>query len=148
MSTNEQPPTSLEDGFTVRRVGLVEFPEVVEFPMEETYLVGLAEDEDGGGRNLIFQLAYTYDEQDVRLGQDTYCITDEVAAVVYGGVTACVLDGRQLYLHFTPEAAEELDLPKECRLRLEVDQQSLEQLRHGLRKVFTDQRESPDPLVL
>lgn len=150
MSDNEYPSANLDDGFVVRRVGIVEFPEVMEFPREQVYIVGLAEYTDGSGRNLIFQMAYANDKQDVRLGLDTYCVTNEMAAVVYGGVTACVLEieEEQLLLRFTPEAATELDVPERCRLRLEVDQLSVEQMRQGLRRVFTGQREMPEPLVL
>jgi hypothetical protein len=58
------------------------------------------------GPALIFQRADDYDEQDRRLGQDTYCICDEAANVHYGGVVAWSLAGGMLRIELDPVAAE------------------------------------------
>jgi hypothetical protein len=47
---------------------------------------GLQSTVDGTGAQLLVQRAHQVDEQDRRLGQDTYCPTPESAAAVYGGV--------------------------------------------------------------
>jgi hypothetical protein len=63
MTTNAQSLDSRDADFTVRRVG------IVEAPLEATCVVGLAEEADGGGRNLLFQIASAYDAQDARRHQ-------------------------------------------------------------------------------
>jgi Immunity protein 10 len=121
-------------GYPVRRAGVSETPEL------NCVTVGIAEDEDGSGRALLSQLALRFDEQDRRLGQDTYCVCDEAGAAAYGGVTRCVLAGDELVVHFTAAAAATLDLAGECRFPLRVDPAAVEALRTGLRRVLTGGR--------
>src|SRR5689334_22254688 len=89
-------------GFTVRRAEAQELPDL------ETFLVAVAEQEDGSGRALLFQngLTSTLDPQDVRLGMDTHCVCDEWQGTAYGAVAACDLTGTVLTITYTPEAAE------------------------------------------
>ena len=79
-----------ECGFEVRQVTVEELPE------DGAFVVALAEEPDGGGRLLMFQLIAAFDEQDVAQGQSTYCLCDEMGATVYGGVKGCVLAGNLL----------------------------------------------------
>lgn len=48
-------------------------------------MVGLSEDAADGGRAFLFQAAPSFDEQDRILGMDTYAVSNEVGATVYGG---------------------------------------------------------------
>lgn len=132
-----------ECGFDVRGVTVQELPE------EDTFVVALTDEPDGGGRLLMFQLGTAaFDEQDVALGQDTYCLCDEIGTTVYGGVTSCVLAGDLLTIQLDDEAAAALGTDKECQLRLLVDAQSVQSVAEGLKKIFTSVHPMPARLEL
>jgi hypothetical protein len=129
--------------FDVRGVTVQELPE------EETFVVALTDEPDGDGRLLIFQLGTAaFDGQDVGLGQDNYCLCDEIGTTVYGGVTSCVLAGDLLTFQFTDEAATALGTGKECQLRLLVDARSVESVAQGLKKIFASAHPTPARLEL
>ncbi|MFI6293557.1 Imm10 family immunity protein [Nonomuraea sp. NPDC050790] len=88
---------------------------------------GLAEDVDGNGRALIFMAA----------DDDAYCITREHGAgTTYGGVTLCDLTYGRLTLHFTEDAARELDVDPVMRIDLHIDDDGVEILRRSLREIL------------
>lgn len=132
-------------GFAIRSVGVREEPD------ENTVTVGIAENADGLGRALLFQLVLSFDEQDRRLHQDTYCVCVAGGATTYGGITRCVLVDDELVLHFTATAATALGIGLKCRFTLQTDPAAVERLRTGLRRVLTGGRagrDTPDQLVL
>ncbi len=138
----EDQSTSSGCSFGVRAVG-------VEDPSEDgVVIVGLAEYPDGDGQNLIFQLGLEFDEQDVALGMDTYCLSVETGATFYGGVTSCVLDGDLLTIGLDAEAAATLRTGEECRLRLMVPPESIALVAEVLRKVLTGGGATPTRLIL
>ena len=67
------------------------------------YLV-LAERADGSGRRLEVQRSLQFDEQDLSLGMDTYCLLTEKQATHYGGVLDWRIEGSTLHLELTEEA--------------------------------------------
>ncbi|WP_214327096.1 Imm10 family immunity protein [Nonomuraea sediminis] len=117
-----------------RMVGRDDGPEVVTF--------GLAEEEDGTGRALIFMMSV--DEPD-----DDYCIVrEDQAGTTYGGVTECGLSSRRLRLCFTEEAAEELDVAPVVHIDLVVDDEGLELVRRSLREILMSGPVDQRPRVL
>lgn len=124
-----------ECGFDVRAVA------EEELSMDGCLVVGLAEEKDGGGRSLLFQRwlggDLAGDRQDRLLGMDTYCISNESGATVYGGVSSWGLEGDVLVLCLSTESAEALRLGRECRFRLLVDRQSIARLVEGLSRVLS-----------
>ena len=54
-------------------------------------VLAFAEQPDGTGRAVIFQIDASRDDQDMALGMDTYCVVTEDAATYYGGVIALEL---------------------------------------------------------
>lgn len=91
----------------------------------ETEALFLAEDEQGAGRLLEVQKAFAWDEQDRRLGQDTYCLVDENQATHYGGVASWRLDANVLEINLTPDASGvfgassyRIDLDDPCAVEL------------------------------
>lgn len=68
--------------------------------------VEFAEHADGSGQTLEIQRALEFDEQDVELGQDTYCLVRDASATCYGGVTAWQFSGGRLTLSLEPAAAQ------------------------------------------
>ncbi len=112
-------------------------------------VVGVAENADGSGKSLLFSTTLTpFDEQDRLLGQDTYCISTEWGATVYGGVMSCILQDNVLVLTLDPEAADILELSKECFLNLHTEQDAILQLRQGLRRILSSSSISPSHLLL
>ena len=112
----------------------------VELADVETYCVALATDEYGEQFGLSFQvpLSGEYDEQDRRLGMDTYSISDHLGRSVYGGIIAIAADpgASVLTVTFSTEATEELDIP--ATLRFHLANGSFDQVVEGLRRVFAE----------
>lgn len=78
----------------------------------------LAEEPEGEGWTLEIQRARHFDHRDRTLGQDDHCVVLDAARVRYGALErAEVRDGR-LRLRFTPEAAEDLGVDRDCELLL------------------------------
>jgi hypothetical protein len=131
-------------GFVVQRVGTAEDNGVL--------TVGIAAAPDATGRCLLFSIQIdAADDENVADELDTYCITDEAQSTTYGGVVSCLLAAQELTLTFTAEAARQLHLNPRCRFPLRVDEESVEQLRSGLRRVLTggrNDRMAPSELVL
>src|SRR5262245_1444167 len=121
-----------EDGES-RIIRRVEVTEIIE---EQVIVVALSEEHDGTGRALLLQLALAFDAQDVALGMDTYCLSNEEGAAVYGGVRGCTLTGDVLTLQLTPETAATLAMASPCHLHLRADPSAMRQLREGLRRVL------------
>ncbi|MFI6598795.1 Imm10 family immunity protein [Nonomuraea sp. NPDC050536] len=91
---------------------------------------GLAEEEDGTGRALIFMMSV--DEPD-----DDYCIVrEDQAGTTYGGVIECGLSSGRLRLCFTQQAAEELDVAPVVAIDLCVDDDGVELVRRSLREIL------------
>lgn len=67
--------------------------------------------EDDNGETLEIQMSLYADEQDVALGQDTYCLVRSGAATFYGGVRTWLLADGLLTLGLTDEASQVLGLP-------------------------------------
>jgi Immunity protein 10 len=130
------------DQFTIRCVAVADDDDL------NTFVVGLAEDADGSGWGLVFQIAHSFDEQDRMLGEDTYCISTTWGATVYGGLTSCVLQDDELVLEFDSEGADTLGISEECHLQLQVDRDAILQLRQGLSRVFSSGSSRPDRLHL
>ena len=133
---------SSECGFDVKTVAVEDIAE------DNTLVVGLSEDQEGRGQTLLFQVAYSFDEQDRALGMDTYAVSNEAGETVYGGVTSCILEGNILTVRFDPEAAATLEMDEECRYRLLVDRQSIIRLAEGLRRVLSSGGSTHPQLIL
>ncbi len=129
-------------GFDVKNAAV---EDVVE---DNTLVVGLSQDQEGCGQTLLFQVAHSFDEQDRALGMDTYAVSNEAGATVYGGVTSCILEGDILTVRFHPEAAATLEMDEECRYRLLVGRSSIVRLAEGLRRVLSSGGSTPPQLIL
>ena len=89
---------------------------------DEVVEAGLAEHADGSGWALFFQRTdYEPDEQDIRWGMDSYCLTTGGGLTVYGGLRRAELDGDVLRLILSSGAAEVLRLAEVVTVRLEVE---------------------------
>lgn len=103
----------------------------------DVLLVGLAENADLGGWQLIFQRADEFDDQDVALGMDTYCIVSgNQEGTIYGGVVDWEPIGNTIDFSFTPDAAAELGMAINTRIRLEGSEAQVGQVVAGLRRIL------------
>lgn len=84
---------------------------VLELPDDEFYFVGFADHEYTPTTYLQFQRAFEFDEQDVRLGMDTYDIEwCDQGASTYGGVATFELGPTSAVVRLTDQGAEALGL--------------------------------------
>ena len=104
----------------------------VELPESATFTVVLAEELDGGER-LELQRALSFDEQDRRLGMDTYCLCTE-AGCVYGGVASWTVSADALELRLEEQAAKMLGVDGGFRVSFPPERRQV--LREGLERVL------------
>lgn len=95
-----------------------------------------AEQADGSGFGLEFQLASSFDDQDRRLGMDTYCVCTSEGATHYGGVLSLAVNADLIDLRLDPAAAAGLGVPERIRLCLLTDGDSAGAFVHALRAVL------------
>jgi hypothetical protein len=119
--------------FTARGVAAEVLPEL------ESQVVVLAEDPDGDdGPRLEIQrgLPGTDTDQDRRLGQDTYCLSTQTGATVYGGVRSYAFEGSLLTMRLDRRAWNTLGVPEEFSIRLEADADTLAKVRAALLSIL------------
>jgi Immunity protein 10 len=126
---------AVDDGWDISRIAIQTMSAGVD-------IVGLAEHRDGTGLSLVFQRALTFDEQDRAMGTDTFCVSDEWGATVYGGVSY-TMDGATLKLELSPEATAALRLPPRLELRLNVDEHVLQEVGEALAESFARLPDQP-----
>jgi len=113
---------------------------VAEYSEQDTFLVALAEHDDGGGRNLMFSIPTgdaALDELDE--DEELYTVFDEENRVVSGGVIEWLIEGNILRLSLTPKAADTVGLEVDAVLELEISASEIEEVRGGLNRVFAGQ---------
>jgi len=120
------------DSFIAGAVGIEELPDV------NSFVVVLAEQADGSGARLELQRALSFNEQDRKLGMDTYCLCVTSGATHYGGVTSWSVRERRLELALTDDAAATLGTGPSIVVRLPIDV-SLDTLRVALDRILTAQ---------
>ncbi|NES16772.1 MULTISPECIES: Imm10 family immunity protein [Micromonospora] len=116
----------------------------------EGYVLGVRESTEPGSWSLLFmECGDDLDDQEIDLGWDTYClVVDPGQATYYGGVLACRVTDRHLYLRLTSDAAETLGLPTELTFALELPSDRISLLKRGLTRVFTSGRANAQPGTL
>ena len=100
----------------------------------DTFAVVLAEELDGSGARLELQRSLSFDEQDQRHGQDTYCLCTEQGATHYGGVTSWTLTQDSLQILLDTKAAEALGV--EGGFVVDFAPENLPVLEEGLKRVL------------
>ncbi|WP_198170556.1 Imm10 family immunity protein [Deinococcus arboris] len=103
----------------------------------ETFAVVLSDHPDDPQEWLELQRALFEDEQEMALGMETYCLVRANGAVVYGGVTACILSAAVLELHLDQEAAGVLGTSV-FQLKLHLTEAASAELKRGLQRVMAD----------
>ena len=103
-----------------------------EFPEHQTFTVALAEDPDGG-EWLEIQKTLSFDEQDRRLGMDTYCLCTE-KGTAYGGVTSWALARDSLEIRLDAKTARMLGVDGGFLVRFPPEYRQL--LEESLGRVF------------
>jgi len=135
----------------VRVAGPIDFvARVAGVDDEDCLVAAVAEREDGTGRTLVFQAGLEPpDEQEVRLGMDTYCLVTENHATAYGCVRELVIDGDHMHVVISAGALADLGLNEAViRVELAVEAQSVELVRDYLERILTYGRRDARPEVL
>lgn len=119
----------------------------VEDEDDEVLEAGFAETEDGTGFVLLIQRSlYEPEEQEVRLGMDTYCLVSGGQSI-YGGLRRAVRFDQRLDLTLSSEAAELLELPVDLQVRLDGEAAAAEVL-DALPRIVMWGREEERPELL
>ncbi|KAA2263820.1 hypothetical protein F0L68_09115 [Solihabitans fulvus] len=115
-------------------------------PDDALAFVAFAETADGDGWGIVIQATRgEFTEQDRRLGMDTYSVSNEHGASVYGGVRACAVDGDVLRLALTRDAAEQLGVEQDVEIQLPAGAGAAARLRAELAVVLTRSRAEEIP---
>lgn len=135
-------------GMTIRFTARI--AEVAEDPATRSLSVGIAEHETGSGMSLIFQCGSPEpDDQDAKLGMDTYCVTTAGQRTTYGGVTEVRLSGGVLRVVIARDSLRPLGLDDpEIEAMLEIDPAAVERLRSGLARVLAYGRPDAHPAIV
>lgn len=130
--------------FSARVVGVQEDEDL------EVLSAGVAEYENGTGEMLLFQCGlYEPEEQDIALGMDSYCLVTADQGTAYGSVTGVSLHSRLLRVVVAPEHLDALGLDDtDIEVGLDVDEQDIERLREGLRRILVYGRQDARPAVM
>ncbi|MCX2953589.1 Imm10 family immunity protein [Lentzea sp. NEAU-D7] len=111
------------------------------------FTVGVAEQPDGGGRQLMIT-ASEDDLEDADFDMDSYCVVDDEHRCTYGGVRGASLSGGVLVLEFTEKAVAELELAEPVlAIQLDLAPDVVAELAGGYRRVFAFGRESFRPVL-
>ncbi len=110
-----------------------------DLPGLNSRVVILAEGLGGNDASLQISRALTDTQQDRDLGQDTYALSTQTGATVYGGVHSFSLDGSTLTMRLEPEAVDALGVPEEFSIGLEADTATIEAVRTTLRAMLGDE---------
>ena len=106
------------------------------------FCVAMATDEHGERFGLSFQVPNNgdYDEQDRRLGMNTYSIGDHLGRTVYGGILAWSADIREsvLTVEFSQSVAETLDMP--TNLRFHLPPAKFREIIRGFRRILAGEK--------
>ncbi|TDD96816.1 Imm10 family immunity protein [Actinomadura rubrisoli] len=130
--------------FAAQAVGVDEDSEL------ECLTAGVAEGEDGSGMSLLFMCGlFEPDEQDIALRQDTHCVVAADQGTAYGVVDEVVLRDKVLRVKFSADGLEALGLDdREIEAFLNVEDDAIDQLRDGLRRVMAYGRPDAYPAVI
>lgn len=130
--------------FTARAADVEEEPDL------DCLTVGVAEGADGSGMVLLFMCRLLEpDEQDVALGLDTHCLVTADQGTAYGVVDEVVLRDKALRVKVAANSLDALGLDDhEIEAYLDVDDNAIDQLRSGLRRVMAYGRPDAHPAVI
>lgn len=70
---------------------------------------------------IVMRSADEPDDDDVRMGWDSYCLTTADGLTYYGGLESVALEDRRLVLRLSSEAADTLELDRDVEVELQVD---------------------------
>jgi hypothetical protein len=103
------------------------------------HVVVLAEDPDGdSGPRLEISRSLVHSPQDRALGLDTYCLSTQTGATVYGGVVSYRIEDETLTMRLDPRAQEILGVPEEFSIRLDADKSAMESVRLALASILRE----------
>jgi hypothetical protein len=108
-----------------------------------TLLIVLADTADHPSALLELQRSFeAFDQQDVELGMDTYCVVASSGATHYGGIVSCTLTDTLLQVMLSEEASASLGVTGYV-IRLMLSSSEKASLRSGLIMLFEHDKQAP-----
>ena len=102
-----------------------------------TFIVCAAENTDGSGQRLELQRALAFDDEDRRLGIDTYCISTDAGATCFGGITNWAVTRDIWIIDFDARASAVLNASG-YRVRVELSDEKAREILKGFQRVLGD----------
>jgi hypothetical protein len=102
-----------------------------------SFVLVLADNAEDPQQWIELQIALAFDQDDIELGTDTYCIVDDSGALCYGGVEWCTLDEDIFVMSLFAEAAEEIGFER-VELALQLSAEDYGKLEMALPRIFGD----------
>jgi Immunity protein 10 len=108
-----------------------------------TLLIVFADTADHPSALLELQRSFeAFDQQDVELGMDTYCVITSSGATHYGGIISCTMSDTLLQLMLSEEASATLGVTGYA-IRLAFSSSEKASLRSGLIRLFEHDKRAP-----
>lgn len=105
--------------------------------MEDFWLVGFADEQFGTKQYLMLQRSFADDEQDVRLGMNTYHVErDDQGWGCYGGIERFELYRESIQVVFDKTGKKCLGKLEGLEISFAVSGREFQKLKHRLKKVF------------
>ena len=105
--------------------------------LEECWWVGFVDDEHAPQNYLLLQRGIEDDEQDIRLGMNTYHVElNGQGWSCYGGIEALELQRDRVYITFTAEGVREMGGVDKLEITFAPDGRILDELRKRLANIF------------
>jgi hypothetical protein len=101
-----------------------------------TFLVVLAESEDGEAARLEFQRSIEPDDDDIARGSQAYCLVTQMHASCYGGVEWWNVNKKVLNLLLAESTADTLGTTCRIAIAMELPQSDIDAIVAGLERVF------------
>jgi hypothetical protein len=104
--------------------------------MDDLWLVGFADEKFETRQYLMLQRGYEDDEQDVKLGMDTYHVErDDQRWSCYGGIGRFELHRDHVAVRFNREGAERLEA-KRMEITFKIDRSQFQKMVRRLKHIF------------
>lgn len=98
-------------------------------------LVLVLEEGEAPGHRLEIQRALEFDQQDINLGMDTYCLVTESGATHYGGIQDWVVNVNQVDIELDLVACQQLGT---SGFLIDIEPAKIDAVKHALRRLTLD----------
>ena len=138
LNKNNSEPTSSRQPLQRPKKFLLKAKAVSADDMDDHWFVGFADSESNTAHYLQLQRAFKDDEQDIKLGMNTYYLEiDDQILSCYGGIERFNLHRDRASIIFSSKGKMKLQGIETAEISFQIDDKKFAQLRDRLSKVFS-----------